>query len=108
VECLEAERLGARFVSPEPRLLASSVYQDGGWRLVADGRRLPTVRTNGPFAGAWLPSGRHRLELLYRPRSFLAGLLLAACSLALGAVWLLPPPAPAGRSVPPRRRAKGG
>ncbi|HEX5759453.1 MAG TPA: hypothetical protein VF121_09690, partial [Thermoanaerobaculia bacterium] len=79
---LEPARLDARLRLPEVRLLASSVYQDGHWRLLADGRRLPTVHANGPFVGAWLPQGTRELALLYRPAPFVAGCALAALALA--------------------------
>jgi hypothetical protein len=89
---VQPARLTARARLAEPRLLASSVYQDGHWIVLLDGRRLPSVRADGPFVGAWLPRGKHQLELLYRPRAFLAGCALMALSLALLAAWLLPPP----------------
>ncbi|HXT19494.1 MAG TPA: hypothetical protein VN923_01980, partial [Thermoanaerobaculia bacterium] len=88
----EPERWSAVFRAPEPRLLAASIYQDGGWRLLVDRRPRATVTTNGPLLGAWLPAGEHALELLYRPREHTAGCALSALALALGLVWLLPPP----------------
>ena len=76
----------------EARLLTGAVYQEGGWRLLVDGRPHPTVPTNGPLLGAWLPAGDHRLDLLYRPRRFAAGCLLTALALATALAWLTPPP----------------
>lgn len=70
----------------EERLLASSLYQDGGWRLRLDGRPHPVFLANGPFLAAWLPAGEHTLEVVYRPPWLAAGLLLAA----LGAAALVP------------------
>lgn len=73
-------------------LLASSVYQDGGWRLLADGRPVPTILANGPLVAAWLSPEARRLDLLYRPPGFLAGMALAAVALAAGlAFWTAPP-----------------
>ncbi len=83
---LASHRLRARFASPEPRWLASSLYQDGGWTLRVDGHPVPTTRSNGPFLAALLPAGEHRLELCYRPPGFLAGCLLAVVGM-LGAGW---------------------
>ena len=82
----------------EPRLLASSVYQDGNWHLLIDGERLPTVLANGPFVAGWLPGGERRIDLLYRPRIFVAGCLLAALALTAAAVWWVPRPIPRGYS----------
>ena len=83
--------LHARAHLTGPRLLASSVYQDGNWKLVAGGVRLPTTLANGPFVAARLPAGDTDLALLYRPGSFLAGLAVAALALVAGAAfWAAP------------------
>lgn len=88
---LEAARVAARTTLAEERLLATSIYQDGGWRLLADGRPTPTLLANGPLVAAWMPAGAHRLELLYRPGPFVVGMLLAALALAAGCAWLARP-----------------
>jgi hypothetical protein len=89
---LEPEWMRARARLPGPALLASSVYQDGNWKLLLDGARRPTVRTNSPFIAAWLPAaGEPRIDLLYRPGSFATGLAVAALALAAGAAfWAAP------------------
>lgn len=73
------------------RLLATSIFQDGGWRLLLDGEPRRTFLTNGPFIAAALPPGEHRLDLVHRPPGFLLGLLLAALGLA-AVPWVLVPP----------------
>ena len=82
-----SHRVRTRALLAEPRLLATSIYQDGGWRVLAGGERRPALRTNGPLVGAWLPAGAYAVELLYRPPGFLAGCLLAALGLAVAAAW---------------------
>jgi hypothetical protein len=83
--------LHARAHLAEPRLLASSVYQDGNWKLLLGGARRPTTLAKGPFVAAWLPAGDADLALLYRPGSFVAGLAGAALALAAGAAfWAAP------------------
>jgi hypothetical protein len=89
---LHPAHLGARGSFAEERLLASSVYQDGGWSLLLDGAPRPTVVADGPFVAAWVPAGEHRLDLLYRAPGLLPGMALAALALAAGAAWLLAPP----------------
>jgi hypothetical protein len=81
----EPERFVAHAGLVEERLLASSVYQDGGWRLLVDRRPHPTLLANGPYLAAWLPAGDPRLDLLYRPRLLLLGVLMAALALAAAA-----------------------
>jgi Bacterial membrane protein YfhO len=89
-------RLKARARLAEQRLLASSVYQDGngqdgGWRLLLDGRLHAIETANGPFVAAWVPAGDHRVELIYRAPGFLGGLGLAALAMAGMVAWLLRP-----------------
>jgi hypothetical protein len=89
----DADRLGARVpAGPAGRLLTSSVYQDGGWRLLADGRRIAAAEVSGPFVTAPLPAGAVSIDLLYRPPGFLRGCLLAALAFALGTAAWCPPP----------------
>jgi hypothetical protein len=85
------DHLHARARLAEPRLLASSIYQDGNWKLLLGGVRRRTTLANGPFVAAWLPAGEADLDLLYRPGSFVAGLAVAALALAAGtAAWGAP------------------
>jgi hypothetical protein len=86
------EWLQARARLTERRRLASSVYQDGNWKLLLGGERRPTIPGDGPFVAAWLPPGETAVDLLYRPVSFVAGLALAALALAAAAVLWVPPP----------------
>jgi hypothetical protein len=90
---LEPARIDAAAALAEPRLLASGVFADGNWRLLAAGRRRPIERVNGPLAGGWLPAGDFAVHLLYRPPAFVAGCALGAVALALLAAWTVPPPA---------------
>ena len=91
-------RLQARVHLAEPRLLASSIYQDGGWIVLRDGEPQPAVLANGPFVAAWLPAGDAEVDFLYRPKGFLAGMLLAALALgAAAALWVRAPTRSAAR-----------
>ncbi len=95
----DAQRLAWRQLGPQrlqlasaleaPRFLGVSILGEAGWRLL-DERSI--VRTRGPLIAAPLDSGRHRLELIYRPAIFLRGLALAALAAAGALAWLLPPP----------------
>lgn len=96
---LRPAHLAARARLGEDRLLATSVYQDGGWRLLVNGQPQESTLANALFVAAWLPAGEHRVDLVYRPPGFLLGMLLAALAVA-GAVVALtdtrpkPPPVP--------------
>jgi len=95
----EPARLQGDFAAPEERLLASSVFQDGGWRLLVDGRSRPTTLANGPFAAAWLPPGHHRVDLLYRPGAFIWGCVLAALALVGAVLGLVACPGKDGKDA---------
>ena len=92
IQRLEAQWVQA--VSPPggETMLASSLFQDGGWRALVDGRSVPAGLLDGPFVAVPLPAGEHRIDLLYRPRPFLWGCLLAALGLVAGAVLWVPRP----------------
>lgn len=92
IVALEPEHIRARASLKERRLLATSVYQDGNWRLLVDGEPHPTLLANGPFAAAWLPAGERRIDLVYRPRRFVAGMVLCGLALAAAAAWWVPRP----------------
>ncbi len=81
-----------RVENPVPSRLESSIYQDGGWRLLLNGRRQQSVAPQTPSVTASLPAGSHRIALIYRPPGFLLGCLLAALGWAgVFAVALSPP-----------------
>ncbi|HKH48090.1 MAG TPA: hypothetical protein VKM72_25810 [Thermoanaerobaculia bacterium] len=90
---------------PEPRpvrslagrRLETSIFQDGHWSVFADGVRMPPEPADGPFVAARLPAGARKVDLVYRPGSFVLGCVLAALGLAVGATALIAVPPPARR-----------
>ena len=88
----EAARVSVALRLAEPRLVASSIYQDGGWLALVDRQPRPTIEANGPFAGVRVRPPATRLDLVYRPAGFLAAALLAALGLAAGLTLWTPPP----------------
>lgn len=92
IVAVEPEHIRARASLQERRLLATSVFQDGNWRLLVDGEPHRLILTNGPFAAAWLQAGERRIDLVYRPRRFVIGMVLCGLALAVAAVWLTPRP----------------
>jgi hypothetical protein len=54
-----------------------------GWEVWCSGEKLETARAYGFLMAAKIPPGKSTIELLYRPKSFIFGWLLA-----LGAIWV--------------------
>jgi hypothetical protein len=79
----------------EESLIASSVPKVPGWRLELDSRSTALETVNGAFVGFFVPAGRSRITLRYRPWTFDLG--LAGCGVAV----LLAMAATLGRSARP-------
>ncbi|HYO12928.1 MAG TPA: hypothetical protein VE685_07035 [Thermoanaerobaculia bacterium] len=98
---LEAQWITVLIASAPGGPLRSSVYQDGGWKVLVNQQPFPAEREDGPFLAARVPAGDVQVELLYRPPAFLIGLLVAGVGLAAGVAALVPPPtSPAGPTPP--------
>ncbi len=44
-----------------------------GWRAYIDGRRVEILDANHAFIGIFVPQGKHRIRLMYRPEAFTRG-----------------------------------
>jgi hypothetical protein len=52
-----------------------------GWKAVSEGQRFRLAFANHAFLGLELPAGHHRVELSYRPTSFVVGRFLSITTL---------------------------
>jgi hypothetical protein len=104
---LESGWIAARARLGRDQRLGSSLYQDGGWRVLVNGEARPAEVEQGVFLAADLPAGEQRVDLLYRPAGFVWGCLVAALGLAVGVAWLgrgkasPATPAPTTPALPP-------
>jgi len=64
---------------------------DPGWRATLDGTRVPLLRANLGFRAVSAPAGRHRVEMVYRPRALWIGLAVSAAALLTALVLVLRP-----------------
>jgi hypothetical protein len=64
----------------EKRMLVVADQYYPGWRCTVDGARTDILRTDYILRGVVVPAGRHLIEMLYRPRSFMLGLAIS-CSI---------------------------
>lgn len=73
--------------APALLVLSDTFYPD--WQAAVDGMKTPIYQTNAAFRGILVPSGTHRVEMHFRPRSLRVGLGLAAMGvLASLTLWL--------------------
>ena len=75
----------------EPAWIVVSETHWKGWRAIdGEGREIPLHFANLAFLGLRVPAGEHRIHLVYRPRSFDAGLAIAGLAVlgVGGAVWI--------------------
>lgn len=83
--------IACEVTAPALLVIADAWYP--GWEATVDGRTVPIERVNHALRGLWLEPGDRRVEMVYRPGSFRAGLWLAAgAALLLVAILLLPRP----------------
>jgi len=75
---IETESQAKRF------LMISEVWHPG-WSATMDGATQPVHRTNLALMGAWVPAGKHKLALRFRPLFWVPAL---AVSLGSGVVFL--------------------
>ena len=54
-----------------------------GWHALENEFELRVRHADAAFIAFYLPQGEHRIELVYRPRSFVAGAWISAATLAL-------------------------
>ncbi len=57
------------------------------WQATVDGKETPLYRANGSFLALQVPSGRHEVELVYRPTDHLLLLAISGMILLLVAAY---------------------
>jgi hypothetical protein len=70
------------------RYLVISEVWHPGWRATLDGRTLPLDRADLALMGAWIPAGRHRLVLMFRPLYWRIALGISLCCGAVFLIWV--------------------
>jgi hypothetical protein len=94
LQSLAADHLQAQASLSREAAVSTSIYQDGGWRMLRNGVICSPTDADGPFVAARLPAGSWQVDLIYRPGAFVWGCVLAALALAVGAAVFTAPPLP--------------
>jgi len=84
------QRVSIQTEAPAACLVVISQTYYPAWHARVDGQPAKLWRANYAFQAVEVPAGRHRVELAYLDKTFLAGLALSALGLLTGLVlWLL-------------------
>jgi hypothetical protein len=79
--------LSMETVSGANRFLVVSEIWHPGWSASLDGRALPLHRADLALMGAWIPVGKHRLVLTFRPLYWRVALGISLCCGAAFLIW---------------------
>jgi hypothetical protein len=60
-----------------------------GWRAYVDGNRVKTQFANHAFLGVHVPTGKHRLRLVYLPQAFVVGRWITLATMVIVGVMVL-------------------
>jgi hypothetical protein len=77
-----ADRQRLETTSSRDAVVVLADAYDPGWRASVDGEATALLRANIAFRAVSVPAGRHVVELAYRPRAVVRGLLVSAATLA--------------------------
>ncbi len=66
-----------------PGWIVASLPAWSGWRAYVDGRRVKTQFANHAFLGVHVAEGKHRVRLVYLPRSFVVGRWITMAALVI-------------------------
>lgn len=83
----EPNRVVVGTKSTEAAILVLSENHYPGWRAYVDGNLVETLRIDYNLRGVTLPAGEHRIELIYRPKSVVIGLVFSLLTLIGLGVW---------------------
>jgi hypothetical protein len=79
----EASRVELETNSAEACFVMLGEVHYPGWEVKVDGRPAPLYRADYALRGVAVPAGAHRVEVVYRPKSFRRGALISAFGVAL-------------------------
>jgi uncharacterized membrane protein YfhO len=67
----------------KPKVLFMSIPFDRGWSLSIDKKRCAVQCVDGGLIGAFIPEGKHSVELRYRHPCFIASIIISSAGLLL-------------------------
>jgi hypothetical protein len=85
-----ADRIRLEVDASKPAMVVLADTFDPGWRGRVDGAAAPVLPANVAFQGVAVPAGRHVVDLVYRPWSLGAGVIISLLT-GLGVLCCLRP-----------------
>jgi hypothetical protein len=82
-------RLSYDVTTPGPALLILSEPDYPGWQATLDGQSVPIVRADYVLRAVPVPAGEHRVELTFRPLSFMIGAAISTLAVFIIGVVLI-------------------
>ena len=82
-----AQRVTIDATLPRQGILVLSDLDYPGWQATSNGRAVPILTANGLVRGLALGPGRHRVEFIFHPRSFFAGLYISLTTAIILVFW---------------------
>jgi hypothetical protein len=79
----EHQKITLQTEAPGPCMVVLSQTYHPGWKAYLDGKATKLRRANYAFQAVEVPSGKHRLELVYQDQAFLLGSLLSGAGLVV-------------------------
>ena len=78
------ERIEINVSASSPKLLVlADSYYPSGWKAFVDGEETGIMRADGVLRAIAIPEGNHKVEFVFKPKLFYAGLFISLFSLAV-------------------------
>ncbi|WP_066315199.1 YfhO family protein [Bacillus sp. FJAT-29814] len=90
LEKFSNNNIKGNFNIDKDKLLFFSIPYDKGWTLKIDGKRVPTVRVNMGFTGAFISKGSHSFELEYHQPMLKIGIIISVFCWAIILASIIP------------------
>ncbi|MDB6124148.1 MAG: hypothetical protein JWQ71_3141 [Pedosphaera sp.] len=84
-----AQRVGVEVETAAPAMVVIAQAYYHPWQAYVDGKPTRLWRANHAFQALEVPAGKHRVEVVYKDKMFLAGTLISLVTLlSCGVAWL--------------------
>lgn len=83
----EPNRVSMKTKSTKPSILVLSENHYPGWLAHVDGRAVETLQVDYNLRGVTLAAGEHNVEFIYRPKSWLLGLVISLLAVIAPVLW---------------------